>query len=85
MRVGCLSHTRDVLCYLSDRRLVYSIPLFFPHEKNFFGSSFLEVEIDKVAPPQFILTKGDLKSYIIQQGIEPLTNQEKYLGCCEKK
>jgi hypothetical protein len=67
--------------------MIYSIPLYFKNEKDYFRSSFLEVEISPSAPKQFILQHGTLKSYIIHPNLSPLTNQEKYLeiGCCEKR
>jgi len=85
---GVITHSRDIICWFSNRRMIYSIPLYFKNEKDYFRSSFLEVEISPTAPKNFILQHGDLKSYIIHPGVMPLTNQEKYSvdpGCCEKK
>lgn len=82
------SHSREIYCYFSHRRMIYSIPLYFQNEKEFFRSSFLEVEICPKSPKTFILQHGDLKSYIIHPNLTPLTNQEKYPYdplCCVKK
>ena len=75
------THSRDIYCYLSSRRLVYSIPLFFEPEKAYLKSNFLEIEICQNGEATFLLERGDLKTVLRQPGVSPWT-----LGsCCEKK
>ena len=73
-----ITQSREIVCWLSDRRLIYSIPLYFQMERDYFRSHYLDGEIERSHKKDFHLRHGELKSYIIQPELAPLTNEEKY-------
>lgn len=56
-----VSHTRDILVYATKNRLLYTIPLYFEKEKDYFLRHSVQIEIDTVKREVFLRGFGDLK------------------------
>lgn len=85
-----VSHTRDIICYLSNKRLIYSIPIFYQQEKDYFKSAFFEIEINPEDKKKFILSEGSFKTLLHQPGTKPIDLMVRksasydFRGCCDK-
>ena len=60
---GLMSHTRDILCWFSGKKVSYIIPMYFAPESKM-GTS-IEVCLDLANPVKhYVLEREGLKTYL---------------------